>query len=115
MRRERRGDDGLGVVVAVLAERRSVSAWPGRCSPTEGPRRRMGVLSGRRRPGRPACIGAASRGGSPMSIATPSTAPPGQDEIEYPASDGQPMAETGIHVQTIFQLFEAFQDHLPAT
>jgi Uma2 family endonuclease len=50
-----------------------------------------------------------------MSTVTHSTNPPGQDEIEYPASDGQPMAETGIHVQAIIQLFEGFQDYLPAT
>jgi len=50
-----------------------------------------------------------------MSIATPSTAPPGQDEIEYPASDGQPMAETGIHVRAILLLFQGLEDALPAT
>jgi Uma2 family endonuclease len=50
-----------------------------------------------------------------MSIATPSIVPPGQDEIEYPASDGQPMAETGLHVQAILQLFVLFEDHLPVT
>ena len=30
--------------------------------------------------------------------------------IEYPASDGQPMAETGIHVQAIILLQQALQD-----
>jgi Uma2 family endonuclease len=50
-----------------------------------------------------------------MSIAIPPKAAPGQDEIEYPASDGQPMAETGLHVQAILQLFVLFEDHLPAT
>jgi Uma2 family endonuclease len=30
--------------------------------------------------------------------------------IEYPASDGQPMAETGIHVQAIIHLHQALQD-----
>ena len=43
-----------------------------------------------------------------MSIATQSTAPPGREEVEYPASDGQPMAETGLHVQAILLLFQAF-------
>src|SRR4051794_1789758 len=50
-----------------------------------------------------------------MSVATPSMAPHGREEIEYPASDGQPMAETGIHVQAIMLLFEALRDALPAT
>ena len=50
-----------------------------------------------------------------MSIAIPPVAPPGQDEVEYPASDGQPMAETGLHVLAIIQLYEVFHDHLPAT
>jgi Uma2 family endonuclease len=50
-----------------------------------------------------------------MSIATPSIVPPGEDEIDYPASDGEPMAESGIHVQAILQLFVSFEDHLPAT
>jgi Uma2 family endonuclease len=50
-----------------------------------------------------------------MSVATPSIVSPGEDEVEYPASDGQPMAETGIHVEAILQLFALFQDHLPAT
>lgn len=30
--------------------------------------------------------------------------------IDYPASDGQPMAETGIHVQAIILLHQALQD-----
>lgn len=30
--------------------------------------------------------------------------------IDYPASDGQPMAETGIHVQAIIHLHQALQD-----
>jgi Uma2 family endonuclease len=50
-----------------------------------------------------------------MSTATPSTARPGQDEIFYPASDGQPLGETGLHVLAILQLFQAFLDHLPET
>jgi Uma2 family endonuclease len=50
-----------------------------------------------------------------MSIASPSTARPDQHEIVYPASDGQPMGETGLHVLAILQLFQAFLEHLPAT
>ena len=50
-----------------------------------------------------------------MSIAIQSTAPPSPEEVEYPSSDGQPMAETGIHVQTIMLLYQALQDALPAT
>jgi Uma2 family endonuclease len=48
-----------------------------------------------------------------MSITSPSTARAGQDEIVYPASDGEPMGETGLHVLAILQLFQAFLDHLP--
>ena len=50
-----------------------------------------------------------------MSIATPSTAPPGREEIEYPSSDGEPMAETGLHVQAILLLFQALLDSQPVT
>ena len=50
-----------------------------------------------------------------MSIATQSMAPPDPEEIEYPASDGQPMAETGLHVQAIMLLFQALEDALPTT
>jgi Uma2 family endonuclease len=50
-----------------------------------------------------------------MSIARPSTARPDQHEIFYPASDGEPMGETGLHVLAILQLFQAFLDHLPET
>ncbi len=32
------------------------------------------------------------------------------DTIEYPSSDGQPMAETGIHVQAIILLHQALED-----
>jgi Uma2 family endonuclease len=38
-----------------------------------------------------------------MASVTPS-------EIEYPSSDGQPMAETGIHVQAIILLHQALED-----
>ena len=31
-------------------------------------------------------------------------------EIDYPSGDGQPMAETGIHVQAIVWLHQALQD-----
>ncbi|MGL5095583.1 MAG: Uma2 family endonuclease, partial [Planctomycetia bacterium] len=31
-------------------------------------------------------------------------------EIDYPSSDGQPMAETGIHVQAIILLHQALED-----
>jgi hypothetical protein len=50
-----------------------------------------------------------------MSIATPPMVPPDQEEIEYPASDGEPMAETGLHVQAILLLFQALEDALAAT
>jgi Uma2 family endonuclease len=50
-----------------------------------------------------------------MSILVPSTAAAGQDKVEYPASDGQPMAETGIHVRAIMLLFQGLEDALPAT
>ena len=50
-----------------------------------------------------------------MSIAMQSTAPPGQEEVVYPASDGEPMAETGLHVQAILELFQALSDALPVT
>jgi len=50
-----------------------------------------------------------------MSIATPSKAPPGREEIDYPASDGQPMAETGLDVQAILLLFQALLDARPVT
>jgi Uma2 family endonuclease len=39
-----------------------------------------------------------------MSIATTAR------EIEYPSSDGQPMAETPLHVETIILLHQALQD-----
>jgi Uma2 family endonuclease len=50
-----------------------------------------------------------------MSILTPSSAPEAEDraEIEYPAEDGQPMAETAIHVQAIIVLFQGLLDALP--
>jgi Uma2 family endonuclease len=50
-----------------------------------------------------------------MSILTPSTAAAGEEDVEYPASDGQPMAETGIHVRAILLLFQGLEDALPAT
>jgi Uma2 family endonuclease len=50
-----------------------------------------------------------------MSIATPSTAAPGGEEVEYPASDGQPIAETGIHVEAILLLLPALRDALRMT
>lgn len=39
-----------------------------------------------------------------MSIAPPPS------EVEYPSSDGQPMAETGIHVVAIMHLHQALED-----
>jgi len=33
-------------------------------------------------------------------------APP---DVHYPESDGQPMGETGIHVNTTIELFETFK------
>ena len=50
-----------------------------------------------------------------MSIATHSMAPPDPEEVEYPASDGQPMGETGIHVNAILLLFPELADALPTT
>lgn len=44
-----------------------------------------------------------------MSIAEPTTPP-----IEYPSGDGQPMAETGIHVQAIVWLHQALEDFFRA-
>jgi Uma2 family endonuclease len=32
--------------------------------------------------------------------------PPADADVVYPASDGKPMAETGIHLQTLFWLYE---------
>ncbi len=49
-----------------------------------------------------------------MSIAIPPVAHPDQDEISTPRLDG-PLAETGLHVLAIIQLYEVFHDHLPAT
>ncbi len=39
------------------------------------------------------------------------TALPLRDEIEYPESDGQPMAETDLHRDDMFYLVEALDDH----
>jgi Uma2 family endonuclease len=50
-----------------------------------------------------------------MSIARPSTARSGQDEIVYPASDGVPMGETGLHVRAMLELFALLELHLPIT
>ena len=50
-----------------------------------------------------------------MSFATQSMAPPDPEEVEYPASDGQPMGETGIHVNAILLLFPELADALPTT
>ncbi len=35
-------------------------------------------------------------------------------EVYYPSSDGEPMAETTIHVRAILLLYEALEDYLPA-
>src|SRR5207244_2674463 len=32
--------------------------------------------------------------------------PPADEDVIYPATDGKPMAETGVHLQTIFWLYE---------
>jgi Uma2 family endonuclease len=50
-----------------------------------------------------------------MSILIPRAAAAGEEDVEYPASDGQPMAETGLHVRAILVLFQALEDALPAT
>jgi Uma2 family endonuclease len=51
-----------------------------------------------------------------MSVATQPPVPldQDQDDVEYPSSDGQPMAETGLHVRAILLLFQALHDFLPA-
>ncbi len=41
----------------------------------------------------------------------PVTALPLRDEIEYPESDGQPMAETDLHRDDLVYLVEALDDH----
>jgi Uma2 family endonuclease len=44
-------------------------------------------------------------------MATVASAPP---EIEYPSSDGEPMAETPLHRQVMFDLIAMLQDHFAA-
>jgi Uma2 family endonuclease len=46
-----------------------------------------------------------------MSLLTPGTPAP-VPEVEYPASDGEPMAETPLHVRAIMLLFQALEDCL---
>jgi Uma2 family endonuclease len=43
-----------------------------------------------------------------MSLAPPPTAK--LEEIQYPSSDGKPMAETPIHVRAIMLLYQALED-----
>jgi Uma2 family endonuclease len=50
-----------------------------------------------------------------MSMVSPKGASNPQEEIHYPAEDGLPMAETGIHVRSIVLLFQALEDALPET
>src|SRR5438874_3484377 len=50
-----------------------------------------------------------SRGASPM--ATAASAPP---EIEYPSSDGEPMAETPLHRDVMFDLIAMLKAHFAA-
>lgn len=50
-----------------------------------------------------------------MSIVTRSQATSAQAEVEYPASDGQPIAETQLHIQAIILLLQALEDARPAT
>jgi Uma2 family endonuclease len=35
-------------------------------------------------------------------------------EVEYPTSDGRPMAETPLHMQEMIDLIETLQDHFAA-
>jgi Uma2 family endonuclease len=46
--------------------------------------------------------------------AVPQTVPATAQEVEYPSSDGQPMAETPVHVRALILLFQALQDFLNA-
>ena len=39
---------------------------------------------------------------------------PTKKDVHYPSSDGEPMAETGIHVQAIMHLHQALQDFFAA-
>jgi Uma2 family endonuclease len=47
-----------------------------------------------------------------MSTARRIVAPEWEDEDLYPAEDGEPMAETQIHIRAIILLFQAFEDFL---
>jgi Uma2 family endonuclease len=47
-----------------------------------------------------------------MSIASPPFVDDLAEEIFYPASDGEPMAETPVHVLAIMLLFQALEDFL---
>jgi Uma2 family endonuclease len=45
-----------------------------------------------------------------MVFMPPTTGQAIEQEISYPSSDGEPMAETTLHIQAIILLFEAVQD-----
>jgi Uma2 family endonuclease len=48
-----------------------------------------------------------------MSLASPLVPPSlSDDDIHYPAEDGEPMAETQIHIRAIILLFQALEDFL---
>jgi Uma2 family endonuclease len=48
-----------------------------------------------------------------MSMASPKILPRVlDDDIMYPAEDGEPMAETQIHIRAIILLFQALEDYL---
>lgn len=48
-------------------------------------------------------------------MAASSSVPAGREEIVYPSGDGEPMAETQLHIQAIILLFQALVDVLPET
>ena len=47
-----------------------------------------------------------------MSISSPPVVDELTEEIFYPASDGEPMAETPVHILAIMLLFQALEDFL---
>src|SRR5262245_23786196 len=50
-----------------------------------------------------------------MATTRPGAAPGGpRPAVDYPASDGKPMAETDLHRQDLVDLIETLKDHLAA-
>jgi Uma2 family endonuclease len=49
-----------------------------------------------------------------MAFSTQTAPAPAEDDILYPSSDGEPMAETPIHIRALILLLQAMQDFLAA-